>query len=528
MLTISHNGQVGSVPLNSGNNGQEIVEDLSRLVAGMTHGTGKILGLRQANNVWPIQLVAASPSTFQEGVYEVVMSRDSDDEEEGDSSVSRSISTRRTFTLPCNDDDGDDDGEDNVATIFYREEDLDEANLLVTQTGLCGLDPHDVYDAVLIATENDGAMTLRQYTTYVASLLEETTEKTDAPKLRRMLHKLFYALDTGGTGLVQSDDLTSILVVLCRGGSLHKLRFLFEVFSTPGVDGLTRRQFWRYTRALLTCLVHLSTIGSSMRSSESRSMLNTAAIQITSRVFAEGGRGGNGRVSYEEWEATYDSGAKGFEWTKFVDGDTWCRSDDGGGQGASVDSPRTAWTSTRVSMRIALPSSRSSSTTLEITQGDVALLRLVSNETILARSTPDLVHGMLESVRTTEGHVHRDDFEACLSHLVGKQGPNPLVQSTLSGIFDSFDRLQSDVVDYDELASGECVDSFFLSFSSNFFQLFFISFFLPSSTLTNCLLSSLFLSLSLSPPSLSLSLSLSLYLINNNKRSLPSLWWWKE
>ena len=64
-------------------------------------------------------------------------------------------------------------------------------------------------------------------------------------------------------GVVNSDDLTAVFVVLCRGSVPHKLRFLFEVFGTRGADGLTRRQFWKYTRALLTGLVHLSSDGAS-------------------------------------------------------------------------------------------------------------------------------------------------------------------------------------------------------------------------------------------------------------------------
>ena len=469
MITISHNDQISSIPINSSGGRKEIINDLQQLVATMNNTPTQyiqILGLRQNQNVWPIQLIEATPSTFQEGIYEVVLGDDSgyiDVTRPSTSNATSTPSPSPQFTMPGA------KGKSPVI-IEYSPEDLDETNLLVTKTGICGLDPHDVYDAILISTDGDGAMTLRQYTNYIQTLLRETSDTVaQSTRLQRIMMKLFYALDNNGTGLASSDDLTSVLVVLCRGTVQHKLRFLFEVFSTPGVDGLTRRQFWRYVRALLTGLVQLSSVGSRLTSSDARRILNAAAIQMSSHVFAELSNA-NDRVRFEEWEAIFESGARAFEWVAFIDGDAWLtnsetsnseeyndnvNNDNENTDNVSTTTSGAAWTSSRTSMRIELPSLEDPSC-IEITQGDVALLRLITTDTSLGDTSPDRLHGLLETIRTNAGLVHRADFESCLLHLTlpGRERPNPLVQSTLMQMFDTFDRQDAGVADYDELASG--------------------------------------------------------------------------
>ena len=180
MITITHNQQQGSVPLNQPRTA--LVRDLSNLVSNMADTTTvKLLGLRQNNNVYPIQLVSATPASFQDGVYEAVVDVQSNLYEavvdvQSNSEVSDLLNQQSQafmasaaalpyFNLPV----GDQTPSSSVAPrkITYTTEDLVAVERLVTQTGMCGLDPHDVYDAILIATDNQGAMTLRQFTTYV-------------------------------------------------------------------------------------------------------------------------------------------------------------------------------------------------------------------------------------------------------------------------------------------------------------------------------------------------------------------------
>ena len=508
MITITHNQQQGSVPLNQPRTA--LVRDLSNLVSNMADTTTvKLLGLRQNNNVYPIQLVSATPASFQDGVYEAVVDVQSNSEvsdllnQQSQAFMASAASAALPyFNLPV----GDQTPSSSVAPrkITYTTEDLVAVERLVTQTGMCGLDPHDVYDAILIATDNQGAMTLRQFTTYVDSLLQDGEEQPQPSthSLKRLLLQLFYALDNNNRGVVNSDDLTAVFVVLCRGSVPHKLRFLFEVFGTRGVDGLTRRQFWKYVRALLTGLVHLSSDGAG--ASDVRATLNASAVHMSSSVFDALPSGQDARVQYEQWENMFMDDVPLYQWVTFVNGDTWYN--DGGGEEEEGDSERgeggeganhrmsiwektnkikqnqieinkrrnilearrdkideeerswgtssRSWTSSRVSMRIELPSMEHPSS-IEITQGDVALLRLVTNTTVLGSSSPGELHEWLSGLGQG-GLVHREDFEAGVSHqlsIPGQARPNALVLSTLSVLFGSFDRQDGGVCDYDELVS---------------------------------------------------------------------------
>ena len=154
----------------------------------------------------------------------------------------------------------------------------------------------------------------------------------------------FHAIDINSTGVVSTDDLTAVLVVsslvwpywivllyqkltlplptrcpnfsafsqvLCNGTSSHKLRFLFEVFGTLGKDGLTRRQFWRYTRSILTALVQLSSEGSALNPSDARHALNAASIYVSSLAFgareASTSSETDERIMFDEWEPSVGS-----------------------------------------------------------------------------------------------------------------------------------------------------------------------------------------------------------------------------
>ena len=282
--------------------------------------------------------------------------------------------------------------------------------------------------------------------------------------------------------------------VLCNGSASHKLRFLFEVFGTLGKDGLTRRQFWRYVRSILTGLVQLSSQGAKLNPTDARRAINAASICVSSQVFGARDANSNGpsneRVMFDEWQGAVESAMQGhpdsleLQWIRLLDGKTWSRgadalqyaldkqfgvpdespggsgtedeeddsNDDGTGQG---DIAIGGFSTDEATMRIHLPSLEMPSC-IEITRSDIARLNTVTLATSLGSSPPEHVHNLLLGIRLPNGLVHRSDFEACLPLLARNEDdmPNALVQSTLEMIFDSYDRQHAGVADFDEIAAG--------------------------------------------------------------------------
>ena len=402
-IQIRCNGQGVAVPIENyeGTSRKKIIAVMESKVSQMMERPIRLLGLRKGSEVWPIQLVEATPSTFSEDHFEPVVGERDDTItlEQMVNASNNSINNKSNIQQEQGNDNNvaefhlpTESGEDII--IQYTYHNFINVENLVTRTGIFGLDAHDVYDTILIATEKDGTMTLRQYTNYVDTLLSntgntETIDERDLQEiniLKRLLHQLFYAFDGNGAGLVSSDDLTAMFVILCRGSFHHKLRFLFEVFSTRGVDGLTRRQFWKYVRSILTGLVHLAGFNSSAK----REAVKFAAAELSARVFGSYNVGD--RIQFEQWEEIFTNGGNDnddnnddgqiyFEWIHFLDGSTWYTEDREGSPSIGT-SPETG--AAAVSMRIDLPSLEHHCS-IEITQGDVELLRLVSTDTNLGK-----------------------------------------------------------------------------------------------------------------------------------------------
>ena len=159
--------------------------------------TAPILGLRQGQDVYPLQIVAATPVSFVDGEYTVILGQN-----EGirNPDSSNHPSGPISFKLP------------GGRLIGFTRNDLHDIYLLVTHTGICGLDPHDIYDAVLICTDGAASMSFSQFQSYLKILIGDTDSNKNFT-VTRLLFGLFHAIDINNTGLVSADDLTAVLVV---------------------------------------------------------------------------------------------------------------------------------------------------------------------------------------------------------------------------------------------------------------------------------------------------------------------------
>ena len=106
-------------------------------------------------------------------------------------------------------------------------------------------------------------------------------------------------------------------------------------------------------------------------------------------------------------------------------------------------------------MRIHLPSNTMPSC-IEISRSDINHLNAVVRGTCISSSPPEHIHNLILGIRMPNGLVNRSDFEALMPLMAndGDDMPNALVQSTLGMIFDSYDRQQAGVADFDEIAVG--------------------------------------------------------------------------
>ena len=109
--------------------------------------------------------------------------------------------------------------------------------------------------------------------------------------------------------------------------------------------------------------------------------------------------------------------------------------------------------SDEATMRIHLPSNTMPSC-IEISCSDINYLNAVIQGTSISSSPPEHIHNLILGIRMPNGLVNRSDFEALMPLMAndGDDMPNALVQSTLGMIFDSYDRQQAGVADFDEIA----------------------------------------------------------------------------
>ena len=176
---------------------------VAELDSAIAHAVGTkdtVLGIRQGDDVYPLQVVAATPGSFGTGDFK--QSLQERVERTGAAPVTalpnqplRSCWNSRGVK-PL-----------RILIVTWR-----KSIHSVTHTGIYGLDPHDIYDAVLIVTAGEHSMTFSQYQSYVRTLIG----KPDSEKnfvVTRLLFGLFHAIDINSTGVVSTDDLTAVLVV---------------------------------------------------------------------------------------------------------------------------------------------------------------------------------------------------------------------------------------------------------------------------------------------------------------------------
>ena len=203
-MSLSVHGARVSVPPGS------TAADVGVAIARALDTQDTILGIRQGADVYPLQIVAATPGSFADGDYQAILTEparitgvarpavhaNSADENENNSVTTSPI----TLNLPAG------------RALAFLEDDLADIYTLVTHTGIYGLDPHDIYDAVLIATDGSASMSFTQFQAYVRALIGSPDSEENFV-VTRLLFGLFHAIDINSTGIVSSDDLTAVLVV---------------------------------------------------------------------------------------------------------------------------------------------------------------------------------------------------------------------------------------------------------------------------------------------------------------------------
>ena len=176
---------------------------VAELDSAIAHAVGTedtVLGIRQGDDVYPLQVVAATPGSFGTGDFQAILAGEGGEDRGSTGDRVAQSTAPLMLKLP------------GGQTLAYSNSDLAEVYTLVTHTGIYGLDPHDIYDAVLIVTAGEHSMTFSQYQSYVRTLIG----KPDSEKnfvVTRLLFGLFHAIDINSTGVVSTDDLTAVLVV---------------------------------------------------------------------------------------------------------------------------------------------------------------------------------------------------------------------------------------------------------------------------------------------------------------------------
>ena len=205
MKSISVHGARVAVP--SGSTSADVARAIARALG--TRDT--VLGIRQGDDVYPLQIVAATPGSFAAGDYAAVLADPSGGGDaagasaggggsESAAAAAAAAEAPLVFKLP------------GGRALSFVDGDLAGIYTLVTHTGIYGLDPHDIYDAVLIATDGGASMSFAQFQAYVRALIGSPDSEENFV-VTRLLFGLFHAIDINSTGLVSSDDLTAVLVV---------------------------------------------------------------------------------------------------------------------------------------------------------------------------------------------------------------------------------------------------------------------------------------------------------------------------
>jgi Ca2+-binding EF-hand superfamily protein len=210
--------------------------------------------------------------------------------------------------------------------------DIENLNSLLELTGLHGLSPQNIHDAVTEMAGSGRRMSKAEFDAMIRELKPgDDMSKEEKTFLSFAFSSYFFAFDRHGEESVDTIDFANGFTVLAGGSKSEKLALAFQHLDHDGEGFVSKRELWRFLRSFLTMLAALTEQMSTAPSGSVAAVIHNACIAATETIFenARLSKASEGVISFEEFADWYTNG--GFQhipWLELLDLKKWPYDDD--------------------------------------------------------------------------------------------------------------------------------------------------------------------------------------------------------
>ena len=208
--------------------------------------------------------------------------------------------------------------------VTFNPSDVARVRELVTVTGLYQMSFRTVCDSFLGQAE-EGALSKESFDSCIRSLIPGSLMNDEVRlRLSQVISGIFFAFDRERANLVDAVEFAAGFSIFCAGSKSDKLAYAFEILDDDFDGKISRRGMWRFTRAFLTVLMHISSVTDEVDGQSIIDGVDGAAVWTAAEVF-KSKEGRTKYIMFDDFADWYtEGGYMKTSWFELLDLHKWC------------------------------------------------------------------------------------------------------------------------------------------------------------------------------------------------------------
>jgi len=169
-------------------------------------------------------------------------------------------------------------------------------------SGLGDRDVSEVIDVFKSYADEDGNISRKSFDSAFSAVIDATTSTDEgATRAHSVVSRVFDLLDANGDGVVDQAELAAGLSLLCGGDNRSKVRKAFEMYDENGDGFISMPEMLNYLRSVYTVIYEANPEVEAQVGVDAPTLARVTAEEC----FREADTDGDGKLSYDEFEAWY-------------------------------------------------------------------------------------------------------------------------------------------------------------------------------------------------------------------------------